>query len=206
MLNNKSIGERFELMLNGLNDQFINETFYPFLILLIIGNLVYLKLSKKTSNSQLLKSLAIWGLLFCVLYIILLPFGGYRQYRPNILRYDTVMPVTIFVFIMLTASSLYVLNRLKGNFKLAYLLILAFVCLHLSIKDHYINYKRHSCEVEAIQKIANSPEEVVPIDANCHVISWGRYKNPEQTRLQGILLTHWNILESPKKYYFLNKD
>jgi hypothetical protein len=49
-----------------------------------------------------------WIGIFTFMYIMLLPFGGYRPYRPRIIRYDTFMPVTIALIYYFGASTYFI--------------------------------------------------------------------------------------------------
>jgi hypothetical protein len=81
-------------------------------ISLLIGNILisYLFLANNKILKQKLTLLLISILSFSVIYTLLLPLGGYKDYRPYIIRYDTFMPISLLLFIAYLFSSLSIIN------------------------------------------------------------------------------------------------
>jgi hypothetical protein len=57
------------------------------------------------------------------------------------------------------------------------------------------------CEKRALNTIVNSPEQIVVLDTDCTVLSWNKYKNPNDSKMNAKLIKKWNITKSEKLYY-----
>lgn len=55
-----------------------------------------------------------WIGVFSLFYILLLPLGGYRDYRPNVLRHDTILPITLSLIFVLV-KQLFILSINSQN-------------------------------------------------------------------------------------------
>ncbi|MFK7970414.1 MAG: hypothetical protein AB8F95_08610, partial [Bacteroidia bacterium] len=92
-----SILERFMLMPTGLVKMLFTKIGWP-LILILFGLSLFLFVKKGFNKTYP----RIWQVILFLLallgaYLLLLPFGGYRPYRPYIIRYDTFLPGTIIM-------------------------------------------------------------------------------------------------------------
>ena len=90
-----------------------------------------------------------WMLIFAAIYIVLLPLGGYREYRPNIVRRDTLMPVILCLIFFYGRSSFYLLNHLVPKYKRKYLILIVIFSLVFTIADEPI-FKHNACEKTGI--------------------------------------------------------
>ncbi|MEL7163709.1 MAG: hypothetical protein AAFN92_23320, partial [Bacteroidota bacterium] len=81
------LAELYAKLPAGLLRQFTTKLAFPLLFLALTINLFLLR------RAPLFRYL----LLFAVLYVLLLPLGGYREYRPGIVRYDTILPLTLLL-------------------------------------------------------------------------------------------------------------
>ena len=141
-----------------------------------------------------------WLWIFILLYILLLPLGGYRDYRPNVLRYDTLMPVTLCLIFMFGISTLFLIKHLNSRPKKIYLTAVFGVLLFYTINDE-ANFDKNSCERNALKEISVSQSTIVKVQSDCIVLSWGKIANPEDSRLDGQLLTLWNVTKTNKLYF-----
>lgn len=93
------------------------------LLLIIIGVNVYLikKHFLSPEGQKIIRTLK-WIGIFTVVYLLLLPLGGYRPYRPNILRYDTLIPITIALLYFYGMSTSFLLRNLKLRIRNIYLI------------------------------------------------------------------------------------
>ena len=141
-----------------------------------------------------------WVLAFSLIYILLLPFGGYRDYRPYILRYDTFLPVTLCFIYLVISTSLRLLTYIKGKkffIPLAYLLLFAFA---FENADN-MNFTTNSAERNAIATIATSPQPVVPIPSDCKLASWYIISQPEDSKLICDMFVRFNVFSPDKRFY-----
>jgi hypothetical protein len=134
-----------------------------------------------------------------VLYILLLPLGGYRENRPNVLRYDTMMPIVVCLVFMFSASTLFLVKNLKRKKKYWHLVLLAGVLLLFTINDE-ARFSKNQCERAALEEISKSDSSLVRLTCNCSVLSWNVKMKPEDSDLNARLLTMWNITKSDKRY------
>jgi hypothetical protein len=114
-------------------------------------------ISKK--GKKIISSLK-WIALFAFIYILLLPLGGYRPYRSNILRFDTVMPITICLFYIYGLSTLFLLENITKRKSMYYAAIITF-SLIFTYADHS-TLNENECEKQALMTIANSEDQIVP--------------------------------------------
>jgi len=66
--------------------------------------------------------------------------------------------------------------------------------------DHSI-LNENECEKQALMTIANSEDQIVPIESNCNVISWEPITDSKKSKLNAELLRIWNITDETKLYY-----
>jgi len=151
-----SLTDRFLRLPQGLYSQVFHALGFPVLLIMVGINFFLMKKIKSSDSNKLITQLG-WIGIFSVLYILLLPFGGYRPYRPNIIRYDTFMPVTISLIYFFGASVYFLLNHLKGK-PLHYYSGLVIVCLLVFTIADMKGIGRNKCERTAFRKMAESSE------------------------------------------------
>ena len=173
---------------------------FPVLIISILVNYIIIRKKYKTVGGQKTVTLFNWLWIFILLYILLLPLGGYRDYRPNVLRYDTLMPVTLCLIFMFGISTLFLIKHLNSRPKKIYLTAVFGVLLFYTINDE-ANFDKNSCERNALKEISVSQNTIVKVHSDCIVLSWGKIANPEDSRLDGQLLTLWNVTKTNKLYF-----
>jgi hypothetical protein len=100
-VNTISIWERYARIPIGLFILITTKIGLPLLLLTIAANIYiigrYFRYEEGVKIVQVVK----WLGIFSICYVLLLPLGGYRIYRPDIVRYDTFLPVSlalIFIF------------------------------------------------------------------------------------------------------------
>lgn len=195
-----SIWQRYLRLPNGLYREIFHALGVP-LMLTIIGINIYLskKLNPVSERAVFLASFK-WIIFFSIIYIFLLPLGGYRPYRPYIIRHDTIIPVTTVFIFFFGASSFNLLQSLQNKSKRNYLVLLICVLLTFSIADMK-GFGRNKCERQALNKIAQSKEKIVAIPKDCFVLSWANNSIPQNNRMRGELLYYWNITPEVKLFY-----
>ena len=184
----------------GLFKYFTSKIAIPILILAISLNGFLIKKYSKDSIGLAIWSFAPWFLLFTIIYLVLLPLGGYRDYRPHIVRYDTLLPITIGIFILFGSTTISVIKTFNGSRKAVYA---SFVVLILSVFAFADKpkFNEHSKEMNALYQIANSTLDTVPLDSPVSVLSWKPILNPSDSKWNAELLCRWRITKTPKLYY-----
>jgi hypothetical protein len=138
--------------------------------------------------------------IFSVIYILILPLGGYRAYRPDIVRRDTIMPVLLCLFYMYGYSSYYLVQEGLFKWKKLYYGLIALVLFIFTISDKPIPAD-NACEKQALQMLAASPKDTVLLTSDCRIMSWQKIKEPINSMNNTAMLRHWGVLTSEKLYY-----
>ncbi|MEK7376425.1 MAG: hypothetical protein AABZ57_04605, partial [Candidatus Margulisiibacteriota bacterium] len=192
--------ERYAPMASSLFNMFTQKLGVPLLYGSIILNLILIKRLFGDVYRKKFAPIVSTLVLFSLIYIILLPFGGYRMYRPCVLRYDTVMPVTIAGFFLFAASSVFLLKNLAKGQVRSYFLLLLFLAFAFSNADRIEN-SEYQCERRSMEQIASSRERLVRLENACSVMSWDTIKDPRYSELNAGLLRYWGVSSKTKLYY-----
>lgn len=168
------------------------------LFLFILNYTLLIKLKKEdTSLSKYIQWIN-YSLVFCVLYILLLPLGGYRIYRENVIRYDTFLPITIlFVFTVSLISIL--LFQIKFFWRKIYYSISVLIILIYTFADSP-KFNENKSEKLALKEMKDSDDKNVVIKQNCQVFSWWKYTSFEESELNAELMYFWKITKDKKLY------
>ena len=153
-----------------------------------------------TLDGKKILTLFKWIGIFAFLYILLLPLGGYRDYRPNILRYDTIMPITLSLFFIFGISTLYLFKQMTNKQKTWYIPIIFVMLLLFTISDT-AEFDTNKCERSALKEISESKDKIVELKCDCNVLAWNKLIKPEDSELQAQLLTIWRITNDNKLYF-----
>ena len=93
----------------------------------LLINIAVIRIKNKDDSDsrkiiQLLKFIG----LFALIYLLLLPLGGYREYRPYIIRRDTFMPIWMLLFFFYGITTLHIVKNVRMKLKKFYYLVLLF--------------------------------------------------------------------------------
>jgi len=190
------IVERYLHLVNGLRNIFIGNLAMPVLVLFIVGTVFILK--KKNSKSQILWLVLPIGF-YCLFYIALLPLGGYRIYRADVLRNDTAIPILICCFFLLIYTARMAL-AIQFKFKWIYVTTLIGILLFFHLSDGHIS-SRNQSEKKAILEIAQSEKSTVIIHDNCTILSYKPLRDSSESAIHMKLLQFYGVLDKPKLYY-----
>lgn len=191
--------ERYKRLPLGFFNMLTQKPGLPVLILFVIVNSVLISRANPTPEGR--KALTILKLICWIglLYILLLPLGGYRTYRENIIRYDTFMPITLAIMFFYALSSIYLVKHFHAKYRIIYIAALFCNSLFFTLADRPVH--ENVRERNALMQISESSEKIVPLNVDCNVMSWGKITNPEDSRLNCTLLEYWGIIKEPKLYY-----
>jgi len=138
---------------------------------------------------------------FMAMYILALPFGGYRVYRPWVVRYDVILPVTFILIFCFTAGTILAIRALDHRKALKpYLFFMLTILIVFAVKDRN-KLDRNICQKEALQKIAGAGDEVVVIPEHCTVLSWFSIKDPDGLAHVSRMLVQWGITEKEVPFH-----
>jgi hypothetical protein len=196
-----SMAERFSRLPEGIFSQLFHSLGFPLMLLFIGINTWHIKRINNDEGKKLIRIL-IWIGSFALLYILLLPFGGYRPYRPRIIRYDTFMPVTVALIYYFGVSTYFLINHFKTISKQRYVTAILLCLLVFTFADMK-GIGRNHCERQAFEKMARSNDSIITIPKDCFVLDWQNVHDYRQTEIKAELINYWNI--SDKKILFYNE-
>jgi hypothetical protein len=143
----------------------------------------------------------VWGLAIISIYIFLLPLGGYRVYRPYILRFDTLLPMNIFLIWLFAFSSHYLLNRLDLRLKKMYLVPLLLMLVVFYAVDK-LKMDSYDCQNDKLHRLQQETQEPIVLNKDCFVLTWEPNNWEEQKHGINLMLIRWGILSKEKKYRY----
>ncbi|NCC99975.1 MAG: hypothetical protein EOL95_09800 [Bacteroidia bacterium] len=184
----------------GIYYSFTQKLGFPILFLILTINALIIRYKLRTIEGKKLLNTFKWIGFFAMIYILLLPLGGYRNYRPYILRYDTIIPITLSLMFIFAKTTIFILSNFSNRHKYWYILLPILVIFVFTNSDEP-KFDKNSCERNAILQISSSKEPVVKIDDTCTVLSWTIIENPQESELKTKLLKIWRIVEDDKLYY-----
>jgi len=181
----------------GILSQITHSFGFPLLLTIIGINLFIIHKRFKTNEAEKIIRAVKWIGLFSTMYLLLLPLGGYRPYRPDIVRYDTFMPVNICLFYVLGATTYFLYGKMKS--KKYWIFIITSMLIYTFADNSKLD--NNKCEIQALNDIANSPEKVVELSNDCNIMSWGKMPDYKNSEFKSELLLYWNITNEKKLYY-----
>ncbi|MDX2174044.1 MAG: hypothetical protein SFY56_13155 [Bacteroidota bacterium] len=198
--NSMRIEERYSKILVGIYSTVTQKIGYPILLIIICLNISIIKKYIKDGFAN--KALVFFKYIgiFSLFYIFLLPFGGYKEYRPNILRYDTLMPVTIALIYIYGFSTYLLIKYFTGKRKNIYALLIIIASGIYTFADNP-EFEKNKCEKLSLEKISLSSEKIVRLNTNCSILSWGKTTDSINSKLNSKLLRKWQITKVDKLYY-----
>ena len=199
----KPLEERFHLLKQGVDEAFLNpDNGLYYLYLFTFLNLLLLFIFYRKKQYRYFKIFS-FVLLFVCVYTLFLPLGGYRWYRPLIVKHDTLLPVLLVVLFILSSSVLLLFRHLKKYGKLLYILALVPLLVFYTSKDGKMK-SNNECEKQTLLELAeiakNTNETCVTLPRKCGVAYWGYNKNCEQVEASAEILVYYNIF--PRKLLY----
>lgn len=195
------IAERYLKLPLGVYYQISQSLGVPLLLVIIGINYYLIKKQFNYAEGQKIIGSLKWIGIFSVIYLLLLPLGGYRPYRPNILRYDTFMPITIALLYFYGKSSFFLLQNLKLRFRTNYQIGL-FVLFAIFVNSDHLETEEYHCERKALDFLINSPDEITILPGDCNIMSWADpFTDPKRSELNAEILQLWGITKEKKLYY-----
>lgn len=203
----KPLTERYILLAKGLA-RILTLRIAWALIITFLGFNFYYIMKHKIVKQVKLKAIFWFAIMFCAIYILLLPLGGYRVYREYIIRYDTFIPVTLTFFFLLFYTSYNILNHLRDNKKLYYQLGLFMFCIIFLIADKKTEREANYCQQGQLYEIMASEETVIRKEYKCNVLVWDvrSIYDVENMKAINIMLRRWGILQSAQRVEFYESE
>jgi hypothetical protein len=198
--NQISLSEMYLKLPKGIYYQFTQKLGFPILFLILTLNTIIINIKFKTEEGKKILNIFKWIGIFTLFYILLLPLGGYRPYRPNILRYDTIMPITLCLMFIFGISTFFIFKSISNKQKIWYLPIIGGVLFIFTNSDN-AKFDNNKCERNALKEIAESKDSIVHLQEGCSVVAWDKIIKSEDSELNAQLLIIWGITKEKKLYY-----
>lgn len=199
-----TLAERYKLLPRGFLEMFKNTAF-DILVTLSVFNFVVIRL-KFPQEGKTAIQLFLWNNVFALIYMVLLPFGGYRPYRPYLIRYDVMIAVSFLYMFHLVFTTLFLIDHLTQNrFRISYLIGCFVFMIYFTMIDIPMKWGNEQ-EIAAIRKIQASPEVPVVLTEPARVVSWMPRHSVEETKNASEMLYIWHITDTVKPFYCLNVE
>jgi hypothetical protein len=198
-----SLTELYHLLPVGLGRLVTMQVGLPLLLALLLTNSVLVRRTALTTPGRkwTLKLLG-WVAGAAAVYLLLLPLGGYRTYRPYLLRYDTFLPVTLTLLFAYGLSTYYLLMNLQGGPRRAYSLVVGLFLGYFLYADCTLNLPfDNGCERWALDQLARAPGPEVELWPDCTVLAWGPTTTTEQSERNAAMLYYWHVTSSKKLFF-----
>lgn len=179
--------ERYALMPQGLARMILNKLAWPAIIIASVVSLIlYRKKGLHITYPQRWNAILI---MFAILgaYLLLLPLGGYRPYRPYIIRYDTFMPGTFIILIALGSTAFRIISQQAKSWYSLIIIALLFIFWNADRPK-----PANACEKAYLTQIGKEPQKPFPDD--CAVLSWKPVKSPQEAESIRAMLERWGIV------------
>lgn len=200
-----SLGARYQLLPMGVLKQLTGKLGMPLLLLLCLANAYLLRRwAAPTPETRRIRLVLRWVGWFALGYVLLLPLGGYRSYRPYLLRFDSISPITLGLFFFYGLSATYLLRTLPKRGRPWYtgaVLLVAFIYANADRKLHVAD--GNDCERQALAQLAQAPvaTPIVQLPQACNVLSWKLITDPAQSANNAAMLDYWRVTQGPKHYF-----
>ncbi len=199
----KPLLERYYLLLKGFYRIMTNSPAWLFIFLLTALNIYLIRIYKLMSWKKL-RSIGFFVLGLCALYILLLPFGGYRAYREVIIRYDTFIPVTLGLSFLLLFTTYKVFYRIKKERWLPYCLVILLFSGIFFLADKNTEQEANYCQQGHLYEIQKSEEEIIRRPFTCNIMTWSKNDIYDIEHVKGIniMLRKWKLINSNQRVEF----
>ncbi|MGI9192718.1 MAG: hypothetical protein ACR2IL_11410 [Chitinophagaceae bacterium] len=188
--------ERYALLFKGIWILVTRNFIWTLLLVAIALNTYLLKFLTPTLQ-QKIRYRGLVVLLFAVLYLGLLPLGGYRSYRPYIVRYDVLIPVTLAALYYLFNSSMSLLAHIAMPLKKHYAIGMGILMSVLFLANINLEPKAHEEQKQVFLHLMQQRDTLVPMPVHCNVGTWSTddYKDPYIMDMLTRSFRTWGILQ-----------
>lgn len=137
------------------------------------------------------------------LYLLLLPLGGYRPWRPDIIRVDVAIPVVYLIMVSMVSLALRTHTIKSPLFRGVVIFLIVNTCFYLNKYDPYYP-EYNSCEKRNLQLLSSSTKTPVLLENDCNFFQWQQVHEPENSAPVVEMLARWNICEPEVRFYQKN--
>ncbi len=195
-----TLSDRYLGLPKGLFFQLTSKPGFLFLFMLIALNVIIIFKQKESTGRNWVLQVFVWIIILSVAYIVLLPLGGYKHYRPYTIRRDTFGPVTLALIYFYALSSYFIIKQVQLKYKWGWYAVLsAFILIFTNADISPLD--RNDCEREALETLRESNEEVTMLNDGCTVLGWEPIRDYEGSGLNAEMLEFWGVTKGKKLYY-----
>jgi hypothetical protein len=187
-----SIGSRYSLMGQGLWRHLTAKLAYPLLLGLLLVNSLILRKAQVDYSLSILRKMVPYFIVGILLYLVLLPWGGYRSYRPEIVRRDTLLPVLISILLWVGWTSLLVVRILAARRRKGYIAALVTILLIFTLADGP-NAQLNQCERQGLRFLTKATESPATLPVDCPVLAWAPYEEASHSKWNAYFLYQLGI-------------
>lgn len=187
------LAERYLKLAFGIGHVLYTQGVLPVLLGWLLLN-AWLARRFSLAFSPLTRRQAVWIFIFVTAYILLLPLGGYRSYRPLVIRYDTFMPVTLILIWCCGLSAWMLLLQLPGRIRRGYAIIVTGILIFFSFRDNP-RFGDRDCQRESLFQIRDAQEPVIYVGNGCTELTWWAGYDTAGTRNISEMLYQWGITD-----------
>lgn len=200
-----TVWQLYQLLPMGVYEQLTQQAGLPVLLLLLLVNAQLIRrLTVPSPERRRVLLLLRWMGVFTVIFLLLLPFGGYRAYRPNLLRNDSISPILLGLFFAYGLSTYFLLFQLKGRLRTRYLVGVCLCGAFFVRADAKLAMPvDNGCQRWAMDQLARATEPIVELSTYCNVLTWEPLTEYHGTDIHAQMLYYWGI--TPRKQLFYQK-
>lgn len=195
-----TLAERYQLLWHNI-PSYLFTGGLPYLLGLVVFNYILLR---RYANDKLRTKEYFYFLIIAIAviaYLFLIPFGGYRSYRPYIWRYDVTMPFTIFLIIVIIRSFYLLTSLLSRKPKFIFIGIVSVTLFIYWIQNFPIENTRSEQQqmVEILQN--NKSDTVICLPYSSPFFDWNKIEDTARAYPVSHMLYEWGITQKPLKFY-----
>lgn len=138
------LADRYAKLPAGIWEYYSNKGVFLLVTMIVVNSVILFRHRHEKKSRQIL-TLLVYILLFSTLYTLALPLGGYRFYRPNIIRRDLYEPVSILLVLYFGLSAFHVWRNIAPRYKLLYRAFIVVPLLHF-VSVTFNGAPDNSCE------------------------------------------------------------
>lgn len=197
----KPLREMYMLMAKGVYLQWTDSVTYLLMFLISIVNIFFLRRSQHPLWLQRFWKLSLWIASFCLIYLLLLPFGGYRPYRPNILRFDTLLPINTLWVLFIGVTSIHLLKSLQKKTLYIFTPILLIILGIFYTNDTW-KFDQYYCQNDSFHLFQKAQTDIIYLDPKCPVLDWMPSNWDVAHKNINTMLQYWQITDHEHLYEY----
>lgn len=190
-----SLAQRYGLWLHGLYVQFLSRPAYLFFLIILLITYPAIK-SQLNVQEQRILNFNKYVFFFCLIYLIILPLGGYRPYRPFIIRSDLLIPVNFALFFYVVFLSVLFL-KYKGIQLRFFAILFIFILFEFADKPQF---HANACEKTQLRTFQQNTTDTLILKNNCRVLQWTDEFSQYHANDISKMLFVWKISKKPVYY------